>query len=67
MKIAGKAVAKGKRRGGSGMGEAAWGGGGGEGLLLVGIIGLQLLLQSQDLLIPFIQTSSQGNHDVTLF
>ena len=38
-----------------------------EGSLLVGIIGLQLLLQSQDLLVPFIQPSSQRNHDVTLF
>lgn len=35
--------------------------------LLVGIISLQLLLQSQDLLIPFVQPPSQRNHDVALF
>lgn len=37
------------------------------GLLLVGIIGLQLLLQGQDLLIPLIQAPCQRNHDVPLF
>lgn len=38
-----------------------------EGSLLVGIISLQLLLQSQDLLIPFVQAPSQRDHDVALF
>ena len=34
--------------------------------LLVGVVSLQLLLQSQDLLISLIQAPSQRNHDVTL-
>lgn len=36
------------------------------GSLLVGVISLQLLLKSQDLLISFIQAPSQRDHDVTL-
>lgn len=49
------------------MGLGVGGGGGDAGSLLVGIVGLQLFLQSQDLLIPLIQAASQCNHDVALF